>query len=138
MKQLFLSLLVALFAFTGQALARDAVPLVNLENQAISTGSGKTLTLDDVRRALRQAAAVRGWSIEDLAPGKALATLMVRGKHTVRVDVSYTEKSVSFTYRDSVNMKYSKNEEGRPVIHPFYMKWVDNLMTDLRVELARL
>lgn len=138
MKNILFSLLIALFALAAPALAREAVPIVNLENQTIAAGSGKTLTLDDVRRALRQAASVRSWTVEDTAPGQALATLMVRGKHTIRVDVTYTEKTISFKYRDSVNMKYGKNEEGMPVIHPFYMKWVDNLMADLRVELARL
>lgn len=137
MKNIVVSLLIAFFAFASLAHARDAAPLVNLENQPISTGSGKTLTLDDVRRALRQASAVRGWSIEDGAPGQALATLVVRGKHTIKVDVAFTEKTISFKYRDSVNMKYGTNEDGKPVIHPFYMKWVDNLMADLRIELAR-
>lgn len=138
MKNILFSLLIALYALAAPALAREAVPIVNLENQTIAAGSGKTLTLDDVRRALRQAASVRSWTVEDTAPGQALATLMVRGKHTIKVDVTYTDKTISFKYRDSVNMKYGKNEEGKPVIHPFYMKWVDNLMADLRVELARL
>jgi hypothetical protein len=133
----FLFILLSLFIFVGSAQARSTVPLVNLENEAISAFSGKPLTLDDVSKALRLAAFQRGWRIEEVGPGAALATLEVRGKHTVKVDITYTEKSISFKYKDSINMKYA-NEEGQAVIHPFYSKWVRNLLSDIHAELVRL
>jgi hypothetical protein len=34
-------------------------------------------------------------------------------------------------------MKYGSDDEGKPVIHPFYSKWVRNLLSDLRIELGR-
>ena len=137
MKTLFFAFLLGIFSLNATVQARDTVPLINLENQAISASSGKPLSLADVARALRQAAPLRGWTIEEIGPGKALATLVVRNKHTIKVDISYTESTISFIYRDSDNMKYSKNSEGNPVIHPFYLKWVQNLVTDVRVELGR-
>lgn len=137
MKRLFVVFLLGLFSFAGVAHGRATIPVENLENEALSAASGKTLSLDDVARALRLAAPKRGWRVEDTGPGKALATLEVRGKHTIKVDVSYTEKTISFHYKDSVNMKYGKDEEGRPVIHPFYIKWVKNLLSDVRAEASR-
>lgn len=132
-----LLILLCLFFLSVTAHARSPVPLVELENQAIAAASGKALTLDDVARALRQAAPHRGWNIAEIAPGKAVATLEVRGKHTIKVEVDYTPSSISFHYKDSDNMKYGKDEEGHAVIHPFYMKWVANLLSDVRIELGR-
>jgi hypothetical protein len=135
--QVALSILLSLFLSASPVHARSAVPIVNLENESIAAASGKALTLDDVAKALRQAAPVRGWRIENGGPGKAVATLEVRGKHTIKVDISYTEKSISFKYKDSVNMKYASDDDGKPVIHPFYNKWVQNLLSDIRIELGR-
>lgn len=131
-------LIIFLFTFLSvTAHARSPVPLVELENQSISAASGKALTLEDVARALRQAAPKRGWNVAEIAPGKAVATLEVRSKHTIKLDVDYTPSSLSFHYKDSVNMKYGKDDDGHPVIHPFYMKWVANLLSDVRIELGR-
>ncbi len=137
MKKLFISLLTCTLLLTSVAHARSTIPITNLENEAIAAASGKVLTLDDVAKALRQAAVVRGWSVEDTGPGKAVATLDVRGKHTIKVDIDYTEKAMSFKYKDSVNMKYGRNDESQAVIHPFYIKWVRNLLSDVRAELGR-
>jgi len=137
MKHLLVVFLLGLLSIAGAAHGRGAIPVENFENEAIAAASGKALTLDEVARALRQAAPKRGWRIEDAGPGKALATLEVRGKHTIRVDVAYTEKSISLLYKDSINMKYGTDDAGKPVIHPFYEKWVRNLLKDLRAELGR-
>lgn len=137
MKTLAIIFLLAISSLFGAAHARTPIPIVNLENQAIAAASGKVLTMDDVARALRQAAPQRGWRIEEIGPGKAVATLEVRGKHTIKVDIGYTEKAISFNYKDSINMKYGKDDAGNPVIHPFYMKWVANLLSDVRIELGR-
>lgn len=137
MKNLLIIFLFAILPLSGTAHARATIPIVNLENETITATSGKALTLDDVAKALRQAATVRGWSIEESGPGRAVATLEVRGKHRVKVDIVYTEKDMSFKYKDSVNMKYGSDDEGKPVIHPFYIKWVRTLLSDVRAELGR-
>lgn len=137
MKYLLVTFLFAFLSLSVPAHARSPVPIVNLENQPLAAASGKPLTLDDVATALRRAAPQRGWTITEIAPGKAVATLEVRGKHTIKVEVGYSEKAISFIYKDSVNMKYGKDDEGRPVIHPFYIKWVQNLLSDVRAEAGR-
>ncbi|MDP2432559.1 MAG: hypothetical protein Q8O33_11050 [Pseudomonadota bacterium] len=133
----FLLPLLCLFFLTGTVHARSTIPVVNLENESIMAASGKVLSLDDIARALRLAAPKRGWRIEETGPGKAIGTLEVRGKHTIKVDIGYTERAISFTYKDSVNMKYGKDGDGNPVIHPFYIKWVQNLLSDVRAEVSR-
>jgi len=135
--QYFLLPLLCLFFLAVPAHARSAIPLVNLENQTLAAAGGKALGLDDIARALRLAAPKRGWLIEETGPGKAIGTLEVRGKHTIKVDIRYTEKAISFTYKDSFNMKYGKDDDGNPVIHPFYIKWVQNLLSDVRAEVSR-
>lgn len=137
MKYLLIALLFGIISISGMAHARSAIPIVNLENESIMAASGKALSLDDIARALRLAAPKRGWLIEETGPGKAVGTLEVRGKHTIKVDIRYTEKAISFLYLDSVNMKYGKDAEGNPVIHPFYSKWVQNLLSDVRAEVSR-
>jgi hypothetical protein len=137
MKKLLISFLACALLSAVPVQARSPVPLVELENQSIAAASGKALTLEDVARALRQAAPKRGWTITETASGKAVAMLEVRGKHTIKLDVDYTASRISFHYKDSENMKYGKDEEGHAVIHPFYMKWVANLLSDVRIELGR-
>jgi hypothetical protein len=56
--------------------------------------------------------------------------------HTVIVDIVPGPDSYSVRYADSINMKYGV-ENGSPVIHPFYNKWVDELIDSIRVELKK-
>lgn len=136
------NLLIALLACTlfdfGAAHARNPVTLVDIENEPIAAGSGKSLTLEEVGSALRQAGRIQGWSIDVVAPGTAMGTLVVRNKHTIKVDIRFTDKALSIKYKDSINMKYGTNSDGQPVIHPYYMTWIQNLLQDLRIELGRL
>lgn len=136
-KRLMFVLLLCTLCLANAAYARPPVPIVNLENQPIAATSGKPLTLDEVHQALRKAAALKGWTIAEVAPGKAVGTLVVRNKHTIKTDIAYSEDTMSFTYKDSVNMKYGKDMDEQPVIHPFYMNWVRELFDAVKIELAR-
>lgn len=136
-RYLLVLLLWALFQ-AGAVHARAPVPLVELENEPIEAVAGGTPTLENVRIALARGAATKGWTIADVGPGEATGTLVVRNKHTVQVAITYTEKSISIKYKDSSNMKFGQDSEGQRVIHPFYMKWVRNLVDAVKVELARL
>lgn len=119
-------LLVLLFAISFTACTKHAVPLVEYENISIMSKSGKALSLDDVKKALAIAAAEakRNWQITDVAPGLAKATLVVRGKHTIIIDIAYSESKIAVKYNDSTNMKYSVDDKGNKEIHPGYNTWV--------------
>lgn len=105
------------------ACSRHTVPIIDYDNIAITTKSGKALSLDDIKKALIIAAVEtkRNWQTTDVSPGHSKATLVVRGKHTVVIDIMYSESKIAIKYSDSTNMKY--NAESRE-IHPGYNTWV--------------
>lgn len=135
------SLLVAVFLLasalaTTPVSARTPVPVINHDNVVVATATGKTLAAEQVKQAILAAVGVKGWSAVQQADGKLLATLHVRGKHTVVVEITYAADKYSLIYKDSVNMK-SGSRDGQTVIHPFYNKWVQELLDAIRLELLK-
>jgi hypothetical protein len=130
-------LLCALFA--GPAAARATVPVIDYENVAVSTGTGTTPGADDIRQIIIAAAnspASGGWTVARTGDGAIVASLAVRGKHSVSALITVAPGSFSVRYADSLNMKFSQ-EGGIRYIHPSYNKWVSNLMQTIRAEFAR-
>lgn len=157
----FLGLLSVLILLSFGAFARETVPIVEYNDVAVTTGSGKPATADQVRDAITEAARVNKWEISRGAGQELLlATLYVRGKHTVAVSIPYSAERFSIKYKDSVNMKYSlsklaPNANGStdlsrisaptqslppdtPVIHPAYNRWVQTLLQSIHLELKKL
>jgi hypothetical protein len=136
-----LRLIVATVAIllAGQALAqRQPVPIVNHENVAITTQSAKPLTLEEVGKAIVTGARNHKWTVSPVAgQPKLQAKLDVRDKHTVVVEIDYSETAYSIRYLSSINMKY-RVQDDVPVIHPFYNRWVSDLMKGIDSELAKL
>ena len=97
---------------------------------------GRPASPEQIRTAMQSAGAARGWQITPTGPGKALASLNVRGKHAISADVSYSSGRYAIKYRDSSNMNYEPGE-GRGRIHPKYNAWVQTLIDDTRLQLAR-
>jgi hypothetical protein len=159
-KKIMKSILFALFVVAsvlgaGQALAqRAAVPIIDHPDIAVATSSGKPLQPERVKEAILAAAKAKGWGLAFEPSGKIMATLVVRNKHTVVVEIAYTAEKYSLMYKDSVNMKYAPNAQtdshinsvnnsytrggyNGPVIHPFYNKWVQELKDAIRAELLK-
>lgn len=136
----FLPILMAL-VLTGllpvQAYARNTVPVENIERVAIHPASGKTLTATEVKQAIATAAAKNDWVVNAATDGKTEATLEVRSKHTVKIEILYDPASYSILYKDSVNMKF-ETKYGQAYIHPFYNKWVGILKSSIDQELGKL
>ena len=152
--------LIASLAITASAVlaptahaARPAVPIVPHDNVPIVSGSGKTLSLDEIRGAIARGAAVHDWTVSPVHPGELVASLNVRNKHFASVTIKYTETAYSVTYRDSTNLEYqlshpnasarredfpSAPSPNTPLIHPNYNRWVDTLIRDIHTELRRL
>jgi hypothetical protein len=125
-----LALALALFAANAQA--RSTVPVQNFENVAAVRSSGGPLNGQQIKAAIASAASARGWLVSDQGPGHSVATLHVRGKHTVSVDISYGSGQYSVKYKDSVNMNFADGN-----IHPHYNKWVASLVDTIRAEIGR-
>lgn len=137
MRNLFLALLASTALASTSVHARPAVPIENHENVAVVTASGVAATAERVRQAFVLGGMKRGWRFEDAGDRQLTGTLNVRGKHTVMVTVNYGPERYSILYKDSTNMKYGQ-DDGQAVIHPFYNKWVQNLIRDVDMELAKL
>lgn len=130
----FRILFMAVLAFVSlHAAARQVVQIVNYENVPIDVPG---LSEAQVRNAIEGAARQREWDVRQIAPGKLLATLVVRGKHTVQVEIAYSPQTYSLTYRDSVNMKFTPGL-GAGQIHPFYNRWVGELNQGIRIAVSK-
>jgi hypothetical protein len=138
----------------GSAFAqRMPVPIVNYRNIPITSAGAVPVRAEQVKQAIREGASTRGWKIADEPGNKMLATLVVRNKHTVMVEIAYSATRYSLVYRDSVNMKYHAEyspdprtpagrsagiyAKGRPSIHPAYNDWVRQLKDAIDAELMR-
>lgn len=152
MKFLKAALFICTIVFSLNANARTPVPIINYENIAIATTTGKALQVEQVKQAITTAAASKAWTVAYSADGSMLATLVVRNKHTIVVKIEYDINKYSIHYNDSKNMKYgiidvqptiaSSNKDqshnGQGEIHPFYNKWVQELKDAIRAELLKL
>ncbi|MBS1228783.1 MAG: hypothetical protein H6R17_2060 [Proteobacteria bacterium] len=132
------SLLIVFIALLSlNATAREAVPIVNYDDIAVATNSGKAPSAEQVKQAIIAAASNKGWSIAHQADGQLLATLVVRNKHTIVVSIACAADKYSLRYKDSINMKFEERD-GQQLIHPYYNKWVLDLKDAIRIELLKL
>ena len=65
-------------------------------------------------------------------PGLVTGRLDLRG-HRAVVDVKYSAKDYSITYKDSTNLDYTGTQ-----IHKNYNGWIENLDRDIRANLLSL
>lgn len=154
-----LSFVFALLALPMQASARESVAIIDHLDVPVTTGTGKPMTADQVRTAISAAALSRKWEIAKSPSQEVItATLHVRGKHTAVVTIPYSTEKFSVKYQNSINLNYgiadaspapapassiahvlsSSSQGGQPVIHPFYNRWVQDLLQAIRTELGKL
>jgi hypothetical protein len=124
------ALAFALFALNAQAKNIEAIG--NFDNQPAITGSGQPASIAQIKQALTAGGAPRGWQVTQVAPGQLVATVNVRNKHTVSVDILASPGVFSIKYKNSTNMNYDGVQ-----INPHYNKWVQMLSEDARKELAK-
>jgi len=81
----------------------------------------------------------RGWVItSNDKNGNLVAQVIVRGKHTLVVDIAYTTTSFDINYKSSDNLKYKVKSDGVAYIHRNANSWMDNIQTDFIVQLQAL
>lgn len=116
---------------------RATVPVVNHINEAWKPSVGRAASLDSVRDAIVRAAESLKWTVDSADPGALRASLVVRGKHTVRVQILWTTSVFSVRYDGSENMSYWQPSAGRDYIHPNYNVWTGQLVAAIRKELEQ-
>lgn len=151
-----LKLMLVFMVLIKPALAREPVAIIDHIDIPVVTITGKPVTTDQVKNAITNAAVSLNWQLNK-SPNQDLlsATLHVRGKHTVVVSIPYSHEKFSLKYESSVNMKFIPGEAGGalisgnvnrvsqdtatgPRIHPFYNRWVQDLMQAIKLELNKL
>jgi len=103
-------------------------------DSAINTSSGNEPTLEQVQKAILDAATSTkpAWSMRVVKPGHILAKLHVRS-HSAIVDITYNTKSYSINYNGSTNLKYDPEEK---TIHSNYNGWIQNLDNGIKAKLS--
>ena len=107
-------------------------PVRNVAQTPVVTGTGKPVTADQVRSAIVRAGSGLGWQMTPVDPGLVSGRLALRG-HVAVVDVRYSPKDFSITYKDSTNLDYANGQ-----IHKNYNGWIENLDRDIRANLLSL
>jgi len=126
-------LVLVFFSFSGSAHARAAKPLVTPE----PAEWGCTLALSEVKSGIEAGMKSREWASAETSQGHITAKIIVRGKHTLIVDIDYTKSRFEIKYKDSKSLKYSVDSEGIKKIHPFASTWMENLKVSIVPELQR-
>jgi hypothetical protein len=96
-------------------------PILNIENEYIVTGSGKTPSLEQVRVAIRKAVVAKTWRIRDAGANQFEATF-TKGTKVARVTIKYSTKQYSILYKSSNRLFYDGTN-----IHRRYNAWIKGL-----------
>ena len=132
MKLMRSSVLVIGLVFLAAIGCRGGGQIYNIQNAPITTASGKAVTLDQVAKAIIEAGTERKWSMAVVKPGLIVVTLNVRS-HQAVVDIAYTTKNYSITYKDSTNLKYDAKQN---TIHENYRSWIQYLDNAIKSRLV--
>jgi hypothetical protein len=120
-KVVFLIVLIASIAFVRAEAAR----IVNLENLAIPERTdGTGFTLEEVRALIMNGCTRRDWKAAQEGDAVITCSILVRGRHFVKVEIPFSEVDYSIYYRDSDEMDYNAAKQS---IHRKYNGWVNNL-----------
>lgn len=105
-------------------------PVYNVVQAPINVPNSVPMSTLD--KTIRMAAANRGWTVKSEGPGKIEARVVVRD-HVAVVDITYSRKQYSITYKDSQNLKYDGS-----MIHKNYNSWVQLLANDINARVSAL
>jgi hypothetical protein len=103
-------------------------PIYNVTEAPVA--ASKPLDANQVKTAIVTAGGALGWRMREVSPGMLEGTLVLR-EHTAVVDIAYSAKSYSITYKSSVKL-----DEKDGQIHKNYNGWIQNLDKGIRGALA--
>jgi hypothetical protein len=126
------TLAIALAAF-GIATAVQAAPLEKLPPATWGCELGNEKVLLGINAGLIS----RDWRLTaNDDKGHLVAKFVKRGKHTLIVDISYTDTTYEIAYKSSDNLKYKVGDDGTPQIHNNANKWMRKLHEAIGLQLA--
>jgi hypothetical protein len=89
-----------------------------------------------VAKAIRLGVAQRGWVVTRSDPGYMEATLHLR-THVATIGLKFDTKQIGIHYVSSDNLDYEV-KKGVPHIHGNYLKWVNNVVHDISIQLLAI
>lgn len=107
-----------------------ATPVLNIENAPVNVTSKHSA--NDIKKVIISSGAGLGWQMKAKKAGHIIGTLYLR-KHVAVIDIKYTKKDYSITYKDSTNLDYDGKN-----IHKNYNGWVQNLNRQIQARLSAL
>ena len=107
-------------------------PIVNVTDAPVVVRAGSVINADQVRDAIVAAGTGLGWVMTPVSPGVINGRLFLRD-HVANIEVRYTAKTYSITYKDSTNLNYRDGQ-----IHKNYNSWIENLDRDIRAQLLKV
>lgn len=110
----------------------SSVPIMNVNQAAVTSASGKPLTKDQVRGAIVRAGSALGWQMKDVDGNTLAATLLVR-KHMAAIEIPYSASAYSIKYKSSAEL-----EEKNGTIHKNYNGWIQNLTKGIASQISAL
>lgn len=113
----------------------SAGQILNVKDAPVKTISGKDLTLQQVTKAIVLAGMGLKWEMVVAEPGHIVGTLDLRG-HQAVVDIPYTTKTYSITYKNSQNLLRVLPDKRGILIHSNYNGWIENLNNAIRTQIV--
>lgn len=105
-------------------------PVLNIEDAPIQVTAKHSTK--DIKKTIIRAGAGLGWIMKAKKPGHIVGTLIIR-KHTAIIDIRYSKKNYSITYKDSTNLNYDGTN-----IHGNYNGWISNLNRQIQAQLSAI
>lgn len=134
MKKL-ISTVVIVFAGVGVASIAQAAKL----RDPGPSQWGCELSDDKLMQGITAGLIGRGWIIKSNdGAGNLVAQVIVRGKHTLVVDIKYDSTSFDINYKDSDRLKYKEKSDGTATIHRNANSWMENIQNDITAQLSAL
>lgn len=130
MKKLFSAILITGFVFL--MVGCRTTPIVDIDNSQYLERSQK---MTKVESAITKGAATKGWRVKKLKNGLLEASITIRNKFLVVVDIPYTSKGYKINYKKSTNLKYDPQTK---TIHKNYNGWIKNLVNNIDYELSNI
>jgi hypothetical protein len=125
--------LIALLLGAVLAGCARTAKIYNVTGAAIPPpAAGKTLTMDQVARAIVAAGTRRQWEIEPVRAGELMGTLRLRA-HLAVISIRHDTSTFSITFVRGENILHEGDE-----IHRNYNNWIHNLEREITAELIRM
>ena len=130
MKSIISAFALLLVFFSSPSLATDRI--IDLTNVTVPVNpDGSMPTVEMVKQAIINGCRKRGWSPTITGDNKITANIYVRSVHYAEIEISYSAKTYSITYKSSRGLDY---DEKKRKIHRNYNKWVSMLSASIQRE----